>query len=109
MNNKLENWQPITFLEINDLVSEQLSECSSDEMASFQQINITPRIINFERGSVIDHLFVVAEIGNKVVFYDDTEEGFEIATPDSDGVIRNSGSGQFTLREAIFQLQSGNR
>ena len=102
-------WQPITHAEMDAVVANQLTECSSADRALFTQLRIEPIKIRFERGTLSDEVFIVAKFESKVLYYDDTEDGFEVGAPGSDGVLRNTGCGQFSLGQALAQLRIGSR
>jgi hypothetical protein len=101
-------WRPITAAKLESLLVQELQSCSPEDVALFAKIRIEPRKIGFERGGRIESVFVVAEIGERVLFYDDVEEEFEVATPDQVGVIRNI-VGQFELCHALAQIRIGSR
>ena len=98
----------ITLEEMQRLVAKELRRCSPEDAALFAKIKIEPRKVGFERGGVTESVYVIAEIGGRVLFYDDVEEEFEVATPDGFGVIRNI-TGQFELRHALAQIRIGSR
>ena len=76
----------------------------------FERVKVQPRKIKWKRhGGCIDEVFVVAEMKDKVLFYDDTEEAFEIAPVGDDGFLDFDGTGQFELRHALRQINSGGR
>jgi len=108
MSNDTGTWRAITLEELRSLVAEELQRCSPEDVALFAKIKIEPRKVELERGSLTESVFVIAEIGARVLFYDDVEEDFEVATPDRSGVIRNI-TGQFELRHALAQIRIGSR
>jgi len=75
----------------------------------FEKIRIEPRKVLFERKRVTDEIYAIAQIGSKVIYYDDTDDAFEVGMADDGGVLRNCGTGQFTLSQALLQIQSGGR
>ncbi len=45
-----------------------------------------------EQNSVTEFVFVLARKEGRLLYYDDVEEDFGVATPDGDGVLRNWGN-----------------
>lgn len=110
MSDKSNTWRPTSESELRALLTDELSVCLPEDRSFFESIKVVPTKLPWERRSgAIDEVFVVAQIGKKVLFYDDTEDAFEMAIPDSDGVIRFSGVGQFELRHALAQFRIGGR
>jgi len=109
MNKSPKEWSPITRRELDALVATQLTECNVDALTLFEKIRIEPKKVPFERKHVTDEIYAIAQIGNKVIYYDDTDDAFEVGAADEDGVLRNCGSGQFTLGQVLIQIQSGGR
>jgi hypothetical protein len=108
MRSDKNSWQAITSPEITALVAREIERCAPEDAAIFRKAKIEPRKIRFDRGTFEDGVYVVAQIEKKVLFYDDTEDAFEVATPDQDGVIRGL-VGQFTLGQALAQIRLGLR
>ena len=52
-------------------------------------------------------MFAVARVGGSLLFWEDVEEGFELATPDDDGALRQYGASQFELSHIMHQVQNG--
>lgn len=102
------SWKPITKEELEALIAKSLSACEAHARALFDGIKIDPIKIRFQIGRRDDEIYIIARSGNKVVYYDDTEDAFEVGIPDTDGILR-SGTGQFTLGQVLLQLESGSR
>ena len=109
MTDEANVWRPITAEELRALINRELALCSREDVALFETAIIDPKKIRFERGTLSDDVFAVAQVGKKVLFYDDTEDAFEVATPTGDGVIRGIGAGQFTFSHALAQIRLGLR
>jgi len=101
-------WNPITKAELEALIAKSLPACEARARALFEEIKIEPIKIRFQAGRRDDEIYVIARSGNKVVYYDDTEDAFEVGIPDTEGILR-SGTGQFTLGQVLLQLESGSR
>jgi hypothetical protein len=102
------SWKPITKANLEVLIANSLPACEISARDLFERIKIDPIKIKFQAGRRNDELHVIARCGNKVVYYDDTEDGFEVGIPNADGILR-SGTGQFTLAQVLLQLESGSR
>lgn len=101
------SWKAATVAEMTRIIEEELRRCSSEDLALFEKIKIEPQKIRFDRGSFAEDVFVVARHGEKLVFFDDIEDGFEVAVADDDGVIRTAGVGQFDLCHALAHIRLG--
>ncbi len=86
-------WKPITQEELGTLIAKSLPLCEARARAFFEEIKIEPTKIRFRIGRRNDEIYVIAKSGNKVVYYDDTEDAFEVGIPDTDGILR-SGTGR---------------
>ena len=102
------NWEPITQTELEREIEIQLAELSPEQRAFFQSILVPLRAVPIVRWGELEKVFVVAEFKEVVVFYEDIEEGFEIATLNESGVISEYGSSQFKLLHVVNQLRACN-
>ena len=102
------NWSPISELELNDLIVEQLASINQAESEFYEAIKVPFRRVAIERGGALENVFVVAELPNGVVFYEDVEEGFEFTVLNTAGVISDYGASQLELSHVIRQLMSEN-
>lgn len=71
------------------------------QQKAFKQIRMAPRATPIVRGDNVESVFVVAERGNEVLYYEDVEEGVNVSPLDSDGVIANPGFEQWELGDAL--------
>ena len=97
-------WRPTTREELEVIVAQHLQRCNAEENALFHRLRIPIRATPIDRGGKRECVFVVAEQGERVLFWDDVEEGFELASSDSDGVLRHTGASQFELLHVMRQL-----
>lgn len=102
------NWEPITQTELEREIEIQLAELSSEQQAFFQSIRAPLRAVPIVRWGELEKVFVVAELKEVLVFYEDIEEGFEIATLNESGIISEYGSNQFKLLHVVNQLRACN-
>lgn len=97
----MDTWKPITADELSQLIERELGGCKTTQQEAFKQIRIAPRATPIVRGGNVESVFVVAERGNEVLYYEDVEEGFNVSPLDSDGVIANPGFEQWELDDAL--------
>ena len=107
MSDDAGSWKAVTLAEMKRIIEEELCQCTPEDFALFDKIRIEPEKIPFDRGSFVEEVFVVARQGEKLVFFDDIEDGFEVATTDDDGVIRRAGVGHFDLCHALAHIRLG--
>ena len=99
-------WQPITKQELINLIEIQKEELTKGELNFYNQIKIDILTSKVERDGEIENVFVIAEFEDKIIFYEDVEEGFEITDKSIDGTIRYKYSNQYTLKHIINQLKN---
>ncbi len=99
----------ITIEELEEIISSQLASCLPEDAHLFAAIRMAPKKMRLTCGSHSTDVLAVGVFKGKVLYYDDVEEAFEVATPDADDVIRTGGVGQFQLCHALAQLRIGGR
>ncbi|MDQ1091200.1 hypothetical protein QE400_000613 [Xanthomonas sacchari] len=97
----MDTWKPITADELSQLIERELAGCNNTQQEAFKQIRMAPRATSIVRGGNVESVFVVAERGNEVLYYEDVEEGFNVSPLDSNGVIANPGFEQWELGGAL--------
>jgi len=97
-------WSPITKSEMQRLLDEQLASCSEAEREAYSRVRTPLRRVPFQRGSVVESVFSVAQHGDDLLIFDDVEYGFEWCRPDSDGVIRSCGCSQAGIQSRLYEL-----
>ena len=89
------HWKPISENEFDALLIAESAELSEDARKALRKFGIgrVPMQIVRRRidggAGVPERVFVVARLANSVLFYDDVEEEFAVATIDTDEVIRD--------------------
>lgn len=73
----------------------------------YEQHRIQPRFVGLRRHEGVENVFAIAQVGDRVVFYDDVEDGFEVARLDRESVLDLNGCGQFRLNEALAHIRLG--
>jgi hypothetical protein len=97
----LETWQPITVVELQALVADQLPNCSSAQQVAFASYRVPFYSVAFRRGRALEQVLVVAELPSGLLYYEDIEEGFEVGTLDADGILQDHGCNQLELTDAL--------
>jgi hypothetical protein len=100
----MDTWQPLTQKELELLVASQLVDCSPEERQHFERCKINPRLTEITRAGCIESIFVVAQLRDHVVYYEDVEGGFNISSLSSDGAIATPSFEQWELGYALKQL-----
>jgi hypothetical protein len=90
--------------ELDALLGAQLADCSPEQSRLFDSCRITPQRTRIERFGVTETVFVVARAGDSVLYYEDVEEGFNIAPHCTDGRICSTSCEQWELRHALLHL-----
>ena len=102
----MDTWKPISDEDFHCLLAEQYRELSDTERAIFDIYRVKPwkAIIRRSVQAGDEYVFVVAETErNGVLYFDDVEYGFNIATIDDAGRILTPGGSQNTLKQAMQQ------
>ncbi|RDZ26254.1 hypothetical protein [Lysobacter silvisoli] len=100
----MNTWQPITVEELNALIAEQLVDCSADQQEFFERFKVAPYLVPIARLGNTETVFIVAEAGDLVLYYEDVEEGFNISGLSPDGAIATPHCEQWELRHALIHL-----
>ena len=100
----METWSPITELEMERLLDEQLASCSDAEREAYSRVRTPLRRVPFLRCGAVESVFSVAQHGDGLLIFDDVEYGFEWCRPASDGVIRVCGYSQAGIQARLYEL-----
>ena len=81
-------WEPITKVELVTLIDSEIKKCTITKYVEvFNKYKVEPYQVEIDRSGKIENVFVVAENGNEVMFYEDVEEGFNISSINENGII----------------------
>lgn len=97
----METWQPITVVELEALVADQLSNCSPAQQIGFASYRVPFYSVPFHRSRVLEHVLVVAELPSGLLYYEDVEGGFEVGVLDAYGILQNHGCNQLELTHVL--------
>ncbi|MUV12587.1 hypothetical protein [Noviluteimonas gilva] len=98
----MDSWQPVTTAELAALLEAQLADCSLEQKQLFERIKVAPRLAPIDRSGNVEHVFVVAQVRDLALYYEDVEEGFNISPLGQGGEIASPGSEQWELRHALL-------
>jgi|SRR6267154_2225393 len=87
-------WVPASRERFERILAEETRALRPEVMRLYEQYAVSPfqQPCLREQNSPTERVFVVAKNGHRLLYYDDVEEDFGVATPDADGVLRNWGN-----------------
>lgn len=87
-------WVPVTGEQFESILSEELSTLAPDVLRLYRRYAVQPFHLPCQRDqeSGMEQVFVLAKKGNRLLYFDDVEEDFGVATPDEDSVLREWGN-----------------
>ena len=97
----MESWLPVTAEELEALLAVQLVNCTPEQQRFFDRCKATPYLAPIQRFGNTEAVFVVAESGDRVLYYEDVEDGFNISPLARDGSIAVPGWEQWKLSHAL--------
>ncbi|WP_418131378.1 hypothetical protein ABL849_12040 [Variovorax sp. 375MFSha3.1] len=100
----MDRWVPISRDELEELVSAQLTECSPEQADQFARLRVPFRAAPIMRAGVSESVFIVAQLGEMAIYYEDVEDGFNVSEVAPDGSIATPGFEQWTIADAIQHL-----
>jgi len=101
-------WAPITKNELQDIIDQQLSECTHDLIAIFNEYRVPLILAPIVRYENVEGVFVVARKNNNVLYFEDVEEGFNFSPINEEGLILEHWCNQDSLRFALQKWLSNN-
>lgn len=92
----------MTQAELQDLIEEQLADCEPEQVATFEKYRIPLREAPIRRYGKLEHVFIVAERRDEVMYYEDVEHGFNFSPVDAEGRILEHWCNQDELKHALW-------
>jgi hypothetical protein len=88
------DWVPVTKEGFKQILADEIHALRPDVIRLYQlyAVPIFQQPCSREQNSRIENVFVVAKNEDRLLYYDDVEEDFGVAKPDTDGVLRNWGN-----------------
>jgi len=99
-----EGIRPISEAELDKLLDEEIERCSPSQQQFFAEHCVPFYKVPIHRLGALEHVFVVAEFKEGLLYYEDVEEGFAIAHLGADGAIPEQDCNQYELRHVLTQL-----
>jgi len=98
-------WVPITRSEFEDLLSREIAEFEERDVELWSRFRVDIRTAPILRSEQfgIENVFVVAAVGERILFFDDVEEEFGVARLPDSGPIEDYGT-HGELRSALQGL-----
>ena len=93
--------QSMSVKELEALVAAQLSECTPSQQATFTRYRVPFYEVPLHRLGKIESALVVAHLPSGLLYFEDVEEGFEVAVLGEDGALPDQGCSQFELRHVL--------
>ena len=98
----MEEWCPIEKDELEQIIAADLAQCTPEQQAVFEQYRVPLRRAPIERYGKLEHVLIVAQRGDEVMYFDDIEEGFNFSPIDADGKILQHWCNQDELTYALW-------
>lgn len=100
-------WRPATAAEVEAIVADDLSRCSPDERALFEFHRVPFYQVPIRRFDKVEGVYVVARFDERVLYFEDVEEGFALSTLDQAGAIPEPDCSQFALSHVLYAALQG--
>jgi hypothetical protein len=97
----MDDWQPATIEEVNEIVARDLKDCDAEQLAAFNKYRIEPFSAPIGRYGNVESVVVVARKGDQVIYYEDVEDGFNVSPLSPDGQILEHWCNDHELRFAL--------
>jgi len=98
----METWQPISKTELEQIIKEELDQCTPEQKALFAKYKVDPYKASIIRNGTKEDLFIVAVRDAEVMYYEDVEEGFNFSLLNEDGSIKDHWCNQDELKHALL-------
>ena len=90
---------------LRELIVAQVADCSADLRVIFERYRVPPFRTAINRTGKPESVFVVAPKGERVIHYEDVEEGFNLSPSSRDGWILDPRCNQDDLKLALATLR----
>jgi len=97
-------WQSASAASVEALIAEQLAECSPEQRELFSHLRVPLRAVSINRNGLTERVFVVAQVADRVLYYEDVEEGFNWSPLSASGFIAVPGFEQWRLSHALADV-----
>jgi hypothetical protein len=97
----MDDWQPTTIAEVNEIVAMDLKACDADQLAAFDKYRVEPFSAPIVRYGQPESVIVVARNGDQVIYWEDVEDGFNVSPISPDGRVLEHWCNDDQLRFAL--------
>ena len=98
----MDTWKAITKDELEALIELQLNDCSIDQKKAFEKYRVPLRPASIVRYGMTEQVFIVAQNGDEVMYYEDVEDGFNFSPLDSEGQIAQHWCNKDEIKFALW-------
>jgi hypothetical protein len=89
--------------EVESILTTQMELLPAAHRTALERALIVPRKVSV-RGKSGGFVVAVAAFGERLLYWSDIEEGWELEQPDARGCITRRGCNQFDLRHLLYQV-----
>jgi len=100
-------WRPATAAQVEAIVADDLSRCSREQRALFEAHRVPFYQVPIHGHGKVESAYVVARFGERVLYFEDVEEGFALSSLDPTGAIQEPDCSQFELSHVLYTLLAG--
>lgn len=94
-------WKPPSVKEVRSIVETDLASCDREQLATFRRYAVEVYVAPILRYGAMESVVIVARKGNEVIYWEDVEEGFNVAPIAEDGQILEHWCNQDELKYAL--------
>lgn len=98
------NWTPISLKELNNIIETSVAVMDTEVLSFWNSIKIVPEKRQVSSYSNEDYFWIVGEIKNYIIYYNDIEEGFNISLENNLPYIEVTSAEQDELYFALMKL-----
>ncbi|MBV9270723.1 MAG: hypothetical protein JO165_06490 [Candidatus Eremiobacteraeota bacterium] len=86
---------------MEDLIEGGLAECSAEQRTFFAEHRVPFYQVPIHRLGLVESVYAFARLNDKVLYYEDVEEGFAVSRLDENGAIPEQDCNQWQLHQAL--------
>lgn len=85
----MQKWQPATVDEVNQIVARDLKACDAEQVEAFKTYQVRAFTAPILRYGKMESVVVVARNGDRVIYYEDVEGGFNVSPVSPEGILQH--------------------
>ena len=94
-------WKPASIEEVKNIVETDLANCDGEQLTIFRRYAVDAHLAPILRCGRMESVVIVARNRNEVIYWEDVEEGFNVAPIAEDGRILEHWCNQDELKHAL--------